>query len=880
MDREHWQEQWTLFHAALEQPQGSRREWLAAQCESPMRAEVEALLDAHEKPSLLDPGLVVEVPQNTAKLTGWRMLRQIGEGGMGAVYLVEREGQAQRAALKVLTTHREQWSRFARECAVLARLEHRHVAHLIASGTLDDGRPYLLMPYIEGERIDQYCRDRKLGWRQIVTLVLPLLDAIAAAHQQLIVHRDIKPSNVLVDNSSAPVLLDFGIAKLLDTDEASTATPPYTALYAAPEQIAAGPVSTAIDIYGLGVLLHELLTGKLPHAEDPVERSAAAMRGDLPKVHRTSVSGERLPADLVAILHRAVAGEPQRRYSAAAFTADLNALLDLRPVAARGGQRRYRFALWMRRHWQLASFSLALILIVAGFSLRSWQEAERTVRALAQAQIERDRSDSTVAFLMSLFEQSDRTRQGGQDLRASELLQRGRSELERQQLPADTHAALLLTLADVQRNLGAYAESRSLAERALAIAPDQRGAAMYRVGLVERELGNYKEAERALQQSLQLAQERRDPVFEVDVRLALAATLELQGDHARSRPLLERAASLSDEASPNVALRLGAWHWRQGDLDRADEYYGRALTLARDSDSALLATALDAKGTLALARGEFPAAIDAFQESLALRRKIYGADHRLVAQSLSYLGVTQSEVRDLAAAEALLREAIAIFSQTVPDSVPLASAMNNLGLVLRDKSDGSEARTLFEGALEIYGKQLKPSHAAVAGALNNLGLMDEGADDLPAALRRYQEALDALEREHAADHPSLAFPLSNLGRVQLWLGGDSQTPLARALAIRVAKLPANHALTADTQTWFGLARCVDGEADGVELLKSAVATRTARFGAAHTSTQDAQLILGMCVSLTANQPCKLDLGARRGASGELLIRRLRKLCRA
>jgi len=374
----------SLFGELSGVPREERERYYSAHSTSEeLRLEVESLLSFDDGLPIQDIihtaiGLVFPEPVSDGDYCGsFQLLRLIGQGGMGLVYLAERDdGEVrQRVAVKLLRTALDSAAgrqRFQQERQILANLAHPNIARLIDAGHRADGHPYLVMEYIEGQPIDEYCRGRSV--REIVALVATVCDAIASAHHNLVVHRDLKPGNILVDGSGNPHVLDFGIAKLMDDADATlTVERRLTPEYASPEQMLGTLVTTATDIYSLGAVLYKLLTGEAP---DPAMRAPPSRK--CPMVDR----------DLDAIALKTIRAEPQERYATADKLAeDLRAWLNHRPVGARQGERWYRARRRLRRHWALATAGA-----VAATGLIAGLVAARSERDVAQQRFEEVRN--------------------------------------------------------------------------------------------------------------------------------------------------------------------------------------------------------------------------------------------------------------------------------------------------------------------------------------------------------------------------------------------------------------------------------------------------------------------------------------------------------
>jgi len=472
----------------------------------------------------------------------WRLLRRLGEGGMGTVWLGEREGDGfrQQAAIKLITHGLDSSlarARFLRERGILAQLEHPNIASLLDGGVSAAGQPYFAMACVEGEPIDAWCDGRRLGVRARVTLFLQVLDAVQYAHRNLIVHRDLKPSNVLVDGDGHVKLLDFGIAKLLEPETRSDVTRELamTPQFAAPEQLRHLPVTTATDVYQLGLMLHLILTGDhpfgvrdatpvgelLPLLEAPphslgqvarqLSEATLAQRQSGRKAFVHSVSG-----DLSAIVATCLAVEPEQRYpSVDALAGDLWRWLDGLPVGVRASSRSYRLRFFVRRHrWALASLAAIICALAIGLGV-ALQQAR-------QARLQAQRAQQVKDLVLSVFREQDPLARGTDSARApAQILADGIRGLDaRQGVEPALRAELLDDLGEIQSNLGDPAHGVITLQQALALRTQLFGPASAQAGQTERKLseaawaaGNLETAER-------------------HARRALAVATELDGGHA------------------------------------------------------------------------------------------------------------------------------------------------------------------------------------------------------------------------------------------------------------------------------------------------------------------------------------------------------------
>jgi eukaryotic-like serine/threonine-protein kinase len=528
-------------------------------------------------------GLPPSVSSEGDPVGPWRLLRRLGEGGMGEVWLAERNegGVTQRAAIKRIRhgLGAELTARFLRERRILARLQHPHIAAFIDAGVDASGAPWLALEYVEGERLGEHCEGRQLDPQARVRLLLQVLDALDHAHRQLVVHRDLKPGNVMVDSGGRVKLLDFGIARLLDDSEADAALTrtrlpaPLTPRYAAPEQLAGEPAGVAADVYSAGLLLFELLCGRSPFAGSSAVSARSApdslwrawTRSAEPAV-RYALAGaplrRLLRGDLQLILSRALQPLPQDRYpSAAAFAADLRAWLQQRPLLSRPTPWPQRLGKWMRRQpLASASLGLALVAVVAGVSSSLWQ-AQRAAERAAQAEAAR-------RFLGDVFSAADPQLHGDSAPSLQDLLSRGAERLRTETgLDARSRALLLqdlgrasLGLDELDQAAALLGEAEVQAAAAGLDAGEQRALLL---DLAELDLAqDAADRGHARLADLGLPDPRRAPDALDRRELALRSQLLLARSQAQPaldqlQPYLQAAAWVQPEARPEL-LSLSA----------------------------------------------------------------------------------------------------------------------------------------------------------------------------------------------------------------------------------------------------------------------------------------------------------------------------------
>ncbi len=706
-----------LFDRALEQSTESRSAFLDEECvdDPELREEVASLLaadaaddspidqpffDLHPEPATLPAG---------QRVGAYRIVRELGRGGLGVVYLAERVEFEQRVALKVIKRGMdtdEVVRRFHRERQILANLEHPHIARLLDGGSTRDGRPYFVMELVDGERLDAYCQAHELSTPERLRLFLQVCSAVEFAHRNLIVHRDLKPSNILVTRAG-PKLLDFGIATLLRPDDAPptrltvAGSSPMTPDYASPEQIRGDAVTTASDVYSLGVIFHQLITGALP-ADDPARFP-----------HR----------DLACIADKALRPEPEQRYgSVEQLAADVRRHLDGLPVLARDGAWLYRASKFLRRHrgW-LAATAIVGLMIVAGLaqrqeSARRVAEAELARRLAAERADEAHRqSEIRSELLLNLFSASDRGRD--ESLTVEELLTRAEERI-RGNLDGEPLATQLEILGRLYGDLADREPSRRLLEEVL-----RRRRELYAGDhpLVARVLNNLaawhfdagelERAEQLYQESLEMRRRLgQDDVDQVKAMSNLASILTTRGDFDRAEELYRQVLAIRRQAQgtehPAVATTLrglGTVLYLRGDAEAAEPLLREALEIRRQhfgSRDARVAAAEISLGRALQSLGRFDEAVKLLESAFATRRELFGDDHPHVAlarKDLAALILDRTEPLSPAAvagAEALLTRALEVFREWKPEgSWEVADSESLLGACRMGQGRFEEAET-------------------------------------------------------------------------------------------------------------------------------------------------------------------------------------------
>lgn len=812
-----------LFFLVADLGSRERRRTLDTACrgDTALRAEVESLLKFApatdgflETPVLGSSAFSIAAgeldapgdPMIGLEIGPYRVRARIASGGMGTVYLGTRADGAfqQQVAIKVVKRGMdtdEIIRRFRMERQTLANLNHPNIASLLDGGATDDDRPYLVMEFVNGIPIDRYCEERRLDAEARLRLFLLVLRAVQSAHQNLVVHRDLKPGNILVTPDGTPKLLDFGIAKVLQPphEDAGTGAPTgaehrrLTPEYASPEQIQGLSVTTASDVYSLGVILYELLSGQRPYhfrtrttseiervvchldpplpseavgrPHEPGDDPAADHPGQPPSLSAPSGSPQRLRkrlrGDLDTIVLMALRKEPGRRYtSVEQLAGDIERYLQGLPISARKDTFTYRTGKFIRRNAlasaAAAGISLAILLGAAGIL---W-EARLTARQRDAAFLARDQSEQIAKFLQDTIASVDPASEGpGATVRQVLEKAAARVDIELNDQPL-VHAAVLSTIGQAYLGLGMLDKAEECITR----------------GMEERRRllgdGHHDMAESRLDlASVRYAQERFDEAESL-LRGALQIFRNVRGDHN-----LDIARTSND---------LGAVLRNLGRLDEAQSLYRQALDIRRSHngpESLPAAETLNNLGGVLQAGGDRGGAEEAFAESLRIRRVILPPEHALVAQSLGNLAVFYSSAAEYDRAEPLFRQAVALEERSLgPDHPEHAVTLNNLGTLLVQKGGSdAEAEPLLRRALAIRLDRLPAGNTKTASTRAVLGRCLLHQHRFAEAEEELNLALEALEQAGPRAAPRLPGVVQDLARLYDQTGRPEKAAEVRAL---------------------------------------------------------------------------------------------------
>jgi len=766
--------------------------------------ESEIVDDANFKPSYSAVG-------------SYNIISVIGEGGMGQVLLAERADNQfkQRVAIKLLRRGVNSYqlqTRLKLERQILATLEHPYIANLLDGGTTPEGTPYIVMEYVDGVPINSYCDHHRLTIDQRLRLFQKVCEAVQCAHQHLIVHRDLKPSNILVTTDGTPKLLDFGIAKLLDA-HSFTQTVAMTHVdfrlmtpdHASPEQVRGEAITTASDIYVLGVLLYGLLTGRRPF-EIKQTRLAELERAicDSPAIpmdmglyevvnekdkeivqrlceERLTSPGKLrrdLSSDLSAIVMTALRKEPHRRYSSVEqFSADIDRYLSNQPVTARKDTWLYRTRKLIQRNTTASILSAVVALSLLAFAVTTAIQSRRIER-------EEIRAEQVSKFMIEMFQKADPSHSRGNEIKVREMLDVGAKRiLNGLSDQPDVRASLLTAMGDVYEGLGDYEQAKSLLTTALQLRTSVSGNEHPEVAKIERLLGKTLIEQGAITQAEPLLQHS----------LALRRSLNLKDD-------AELAASITEMAF----LRHKQQRYKE-----AITLYEEGLRLLEQSPIQHDAQLAELKGGLAQAHillGNYAQAQIELESSLKLYRSSLGNDHPEVAFAIQNLAYTLEAQDKLEPANALYEESISLYSKVFGNNHPeTIKAKVNYGDFLRKLKHFEKAESILKNAIDLQEKALGNNHPSVGYAHRYLGLVYRDKNQLAEAEHEFRTALDIYSKSLPADHTFVGAARSSLGLVLLTTNrlDEAAIELQAAIPILETTMPNDNRLSAIARAALG-----------------------------------------------------------------------------
>jgi len=806
-----WDQVKEILAQALEQRPTERDDFVRRACgeNAALRAEVQSLLVNYDRAdSLLENSPAADAlsfqPDLPEKNIGvYRIIREIGRGGMAVVYLGERDDQnyRKRVAIKMVRPGigtEQVLLRFRNERQTLAALDHPNIVKLLDGASTEDGLPYLVMDYVEGVPINEYCDVNRLSVSGRVQLFRSVCSAVQYAHQNLVIHRDLKPGNILITKEGLARLLDFGIAKLLNPEFVQaplvtrTDSRPMTPEYASPEQVRGDTVTIATDIYSLGVMLYEILTGHRPYevadsswgeierlvCDKEPPRPSTKIALDRERVKATAQLRSAEPKQLVSLLRgdldwitmKALEKDPSRRYATASeLSADLGRYLCHEPVLARPASTAYRARKYVRRHPAGVAIAAGLVLLLAGFAIMQSIQLRRITR-------ERDRANRITSFMEGIFKVSDPSEARGNSITAREILDKSSADIGTGlEKDPELQAEMMFVMGDVYRGLGLFPRAQDLYQRSAEI----RGRV--------------------------LGPENLDTLKSLD---DLGWILNQEG-HAAEAEKLQRQT---------VGTRRRVFGDKN--LDTLKSMSNLAWTLDRE--------------------GRYAESEELDREILDARRRMNEPDDREAAVIMNNLAATLGHEGRYAEAEQMKRQTLALRQRTLgPENPDTLTAMNNLAYTLRQEGRDAEAEKLQRATLDAQRHVLGPEHPDTLRSMNNLGAVLYSEGRFPEAEQLQREALDAKRRVLGPEHQDTLWAMHELARSLRGEGhyGEAERLLRQTLEIQRRVLGPDAPNTLETMDDLGPLLSQEGHlAEAENLQRQTVDSARRVYGPEHPFT--------------------------------------------
>jgi|HubBroStandDraft_1064217.scaffolds.fasta_scaffold00898_7 serine/threonine protein kinase/Flp pilus assembly protein TadD len=800
MEAERWAAIESLYHAALEREPAERSGWLGQACggDAGLRKEVESLLACAEA-SLSNPAARPGMEKVWDHVAGerdgalpstigrYRILRLLGEGGMGVVYEAEQEQPRRTVALKVIKSglgDPKLVRRFEQEALALGRLQHPGIAQIYEAGTAENGfkpQPYFAMEFIRGQALLEYANAQRLDTRQRLELMAKICEAVHHAHQRGIIHRDLKPGNILVDETGQPKILDFGVARATDSDAHVTQQTDLgqlvgTLAYMSPEQVLADPMDldTRSDVYALGVILYEILAGRRPYRiSQRLHEAIQTIREEEPTALRAVSSEYR--GDIETIVGKALEKDKARRYSSAAeLAADIRRYLHDEPIMARPASATYQLQKFARRHKALVlGVAAVFVVLIAGIVVSTREAA----RANAESATSRAISD----FLQNdLLAQASTANQGPNtkpdpDLKVRTALDRAAARIKGRffQQP-EVEAAIRNTIGQTYMDLGLYPPARTQLERALDLQQRVLGPknpetlkTMNRIGYTAFLQGKYPEAESVLGKTLEIRRRVLGPGHPDTLSSMnyLGTVYWAQAKYAQAEALdsqtLEIQRRVLGPQHPNTLAsmnNLALVYWAEGKRAQAEALETPTFEVRRRVLGPEHPDTLKSMNNLALvywSEGKFAQAEALDTQTLEIRRRVLGPEHRDTLSSTTNLANVYFDEGKYAQAEALKSQNLEVQRRVLgPEHPDTLASMNNLAIVYVAQGKYPQAEALYNQTLEIRRRVLGPEHRYTLSSVGNLAGAYAAQGNYKQAEALFVRCLDTERRVLGAEHPA------------------------------------------------------------------------------------------------------------------------------
>ena len=825
MNEQNWQNVKEIFLAALEKQGGEREDFLSKIGDDGVRAEVESLLTSHEdiedfiETPAFEIGEIFSLDQSEKHFGNYKIIREIGAGGMGAVFLAERDdGEfSQQVAIKIIRqslADRELINRFRRERQILANLNHPNIAKLLDGGVSALGEPFLAMEYVEGEAITKFAERENLNLEARLKLFLKVCAAVSFAHRNLVVHRDIKPLNILVTKDGEPKLLDFGLAKLAEQsadEKTQTAFHALTPAYASPEQLKNTPVTTASDIYSLGVVFYELLTDEKPFQFEgksleeiiktatqcePAPPSAAITNYKLQITNsnnrKSQIANRKLNKDLDNIALTALRKEPTRRYkSVEAFADDIERYLKGLPVAARPNTLKYRAEKYFKRHKiGVLAASLVLLSLIGGIVASLWQA--QTAR---NEEVKAEKINRFLAEMLNYSDPNTAVKKGENELiTIKDVLDKAAKQIESEDFSAqpDVEAQLNSIIAGSYYTQGFYDAAEKHFQIALAEQGKISGAnssetieIKLRLGETFAQKGKRAEADAIFREIMPLARiefkkGNLEIGFLINVLESFATNRRALGNSKEAEEILREALALepfaSEKEKPLLSVIRGTLSltlFDQGKIDEAITAQNEHIAELRRNSVAEtweFGYALTALGQYLIERHKFSEADENLSKGEAIYRTLVGNSHLFLGDNLRIQAYSLYQQNRYAEANAKIEEALKIYrANTNSQYINFATALMIQGLILNNTEKSAEAEKILREAVEIRQKNLPPEHFLTALAKSALGECLMTQKKFAEAETLLTESFESLKQSQGAENPRTILANNRLKQLyEIW----------------------------------------------------------------------------------------------------------------
>ncbi|TYP95304.1 serine/threonine protein kinase [Fodinibius salinus] len=803
-----WHKVETIVDQALELPEDKRKTFVQQKCKGnpKLKGEVTQLLESIfdsegwlDNPAKYKNEFYSEVADNIESLSpdrsligqkvgGFTITKELGTGGMGSVYLAQRteEEYDHQVAIKIIRDSRATPSnlqRFKREQKILAELNHPGIARFFDGGITENGTPYIIMEYVEGVPVDEYCKQNNCTIGQKINLFKQVLQAVRHAHENLVIHRDLKPGNILVDNNGTVKILDFGISKLLEDDEdlqlTQTGNRMLTPRYAAPEQIKETNITTATDLYTLGVILYELLTNSTPF--DLENTSLHKIEKQI--LHKEPVSPSRtvndkgiqkkLRGDLDAIILKAIRKEPGQRYRVAnEFLEDLDRYQTGVPVSAREGSFRYRTYKFINRHKKGIVTAAGVLVFIIGLSgFYGW----RITQERDQAQFEAKRAEEITNFLVSTLELNNPSENSGDDITINDALNRGIDYLQKQDMSALNRATILGTIGSIQIKNGDIDQAEKSLEKAITFVTDsleKQTPKTLLIGSIYAEwnklVGNMEKAEQYFQ---------------------LSDSLYQKNNLQNSPSFLEHQLNYSD-----FLLEVGKYQKALTILSGLDNIFEK---FEQDDESTVdfLADMYNNRGRAYKNLGKNQKALRNLEQALEIKRQIYDEDNPKIAKLYHNTGVVYATIADYPKAMEMAKKAYEIRLNVFnPTHRLVGSTLQLLGNIAIGLGNYDQAYNYIKESVTITKKQHGPNHFRYALALREYAKVFSQTGKFDSALQQIQKAEEIIKDNYSSGHPYYGFVMNTYGDIYYKTGNydKAMTYGDKTIAVFSASLGPSH----------------------------------------------------------------------------------------